>query len=235
MPASPYVEMIDTESLSQTALRLVLPIAEARMFERLGDEAEFQPQGDGEARLELLRDDVAVTVRGEAQVRVLAHCSRCLVPVRHPLTCRVSHRLVLPEFAGSLVAPSEAEDACKTNARGADVGRGGPRGRGKPGGGDRGAEGKGPSEPIVVADLAELTDSTVTRVLKGRHLDPLELVGEDLVMALPLRALCRSRCRGLCGSCGTNLNTHPCACAPAGRALPLAELAHIKLRQPAKS
>lgn len=38
------------------------------------------------------------------------------------------------------------------------------------------------------------------------------IVGEQLVLALPVRFLCREDCRGLCPRCGTNLNVGTCAC-----------------------
>lgn len=39
------------------------------------------------------------------------------------------------------------------------------------------------------------------------------IVGEQLVLGLPLRFLCRDDCRGLCPRCGTNLNEKTCACS----------------------
>jgi uncharacterized protein len=37
-----------------------------------------------------------------------------------------------------------------------------------------------------------------------RRLDLAEVVREQIVLAVPLRRLCREDCRGLCPSCGTN-------------------------------
>lgn len=36
---------------------------------------------------------------------------------------------------------------------------------------------------------------------------------EQLLLALPLKAICRDNCRGLCPQCGTNLNQEQCSCA----------------------
>ncbi len=33
------------------------------------------------------------------------------------------------------------------------------------------------------------------------------------MLALPLKAICRDDCKGLCPHCGTNLNAEKCACA----------------------
>jgi len=49
-----------------------------------------------------------------------------------------------------------------------------------------------------------------------------DVVREQLLLSIPMRVLCRSDCRGLCGSCGKNLNEGPCGCPPPA-ASPLAE------------
>jgi len=40
-----------------------------------------------------------------------------------------------------------------------------------------------------------------------------ELVRQQLLSSLPLRALCRADCKGLCPRCGQNLNRGKCQCA----------------------
>jgi uncharacterized protein len=42
--------------------------------------------------------------------------------------------------------------------------------------------------------------------------DPL--IDEQVHLEIPMRALCREDCRGLCPDCGSDRNTAPCACAP---------------------
>lgn len=37
-------------------------------------------------------------------------------------------------------------------------------------------------------------------------------VREELLLALPTRAVCREACAGLCPRCGTNRNLNPCEC-----------------------
>jgi len=36
---------------------------------------------------------------------------------------------------------------------------------------------------------------------------------EQLLLALPLKVICREDCKGLCPHCGTNLNVEQCSCA----------------------
>lgn len=39
-----------------------------------------------------------------------------------------------------------------------------------------------------------------------------ELVSADIVLELPIKALCKEECKGLCPKCGTNLNETSCGC-----------------------
>ncbi len=40
-----------------------------------------------------------------------------------------------------------------------------------------------------------------------------DVLQEQVLLALPLKAICRDNCRGLCPHCGKNLNVEQCACA----------------------
>jgi uncharacterized protein len=46
----------------------------------------------------------------------------------------------------------------------------------------------------------------------GDEIDLSPLIIEQLILALPSRALCREDCQGLCPHCGTNLNVKRCEC-----------------------
>ena len=45
------------------------------------------------------------------------------------------------------------------------------------------------------------------------ELDPF--IYENLVADIPMRITCRDDCKGLCATCGANLNVGECRCAPA--------------------
>jgi uncharacterized protein len=48
-----------------------------------------------------------------------------------------------------------------------------------------------------------------------RHiLDLEEILRQDALLAAPVHPLCRADCRGLCPTCGKNLNEGPCDCRP---------------------
>jgi uncharacterized protein len=40
-----------------------------------------------------------------------------------------------------------------------------------------------------------------------------DAVREQVLLALPLKAICREDCKGLCSHCGANLNLEQCSCA----------------------
>ncbi len=49
-------------------------------------------------------------------------------------------------------------------------------------------------------------------VFSGGFIDLDELVREQLLLAFPMRRLCREECRGLCPRCGADLNVEECRC-----------------------
>ena len=48
---------------------------------------------------------------------------------------------------------------------------------------------------------------------QGGAIDLRPLVSEQVYLALPQNPHCREGCRGLCQTCGANLNEKPCACS----------------------
>jgi uncharacterized protein len=48
---------------------------------------------------------------------------------------------------------------------------------------------------------------------EGEGLQLEDALREQVLLALPLRTLCREDCKGLCPQCGTNLNAGQCSCA----------------------
>jgi len=46
----------------------------------------------------------------------------------------------------------------------------------------------------------------------GDEIDLRDAVQEEVVMALPMRTLCREDCKGLCPHCGADLNQGDCGC-----------------------
>jgi uncharacterized protein len=63
----------------------------------------------------------------------------------------------------------------------------------------------------------------------GKTIDLDPLVREQVLLALPMHAVCRDDCKGLCGTCGQNLNEGECGCARSQVDPRLAVLKNVKL------
>lgn len=81
-----------------------------------------------------------------------------------------------------------------------EFGRGAPPSLGPAGGGPaRGESALGPEDFVVPVGPDETVDLS-------------EVIRQHLVLALPIAPRCREGCRGLCPSCGADLNVGRCAC-----------------------
>ena len=63
----------------------------------------------------------------------------------------------------------------------------------------------------------------------GDRIDLREGIQEQILMALPVRPLCRESCKGLCPQCGANLNKGDCGCDHAPRNTQFSALKKLKL------
>jgi uncharacterized protein len=72
----------------------------------------------------------------------------------------------------------------------------------RPQGSDAGRE-----ELSVTAAEAEVS------YYQGNGLLLEDVLREQILLALPLRAICKEECKGLCPHCGKNLNLEQCSCA----------------------
>ncbi len=70
-------------------------------------------------------------------------------------------------------------------------------------------------------------DDTDIGFYQGDGLFLADVLKEQLLLSLPMKVICQSDCRGLCATCGANLNHEECRCethATDGRLAPLARL-----------
>ena len=76
----------------------------------------------------------------------------------------------------------------------------------------------------------ELTDDELDlSVYEGDELDLSPLLREQIILALPTRPLCDDSCKGLCPTCGLNLNVESCSCTASTGDARLAVLRNIKI------
>jgi uncharacterized protein len=65
----------------------------------------------------------------------------------------------------------------------------------------------GEEERSVPATEAEIS------YYQGNGLLLEDVLREQILLAVPLKAICREDCKGLCPHCGKNMNTEQCSCA----------------------
>jgi uncharacterized protein len=65
---------------------------------------------------------------------------------------------------------------------------------------------------------------------QGEEINLQNEIQEQVVLAFPLRPLCKSGCKGLCPQCGADLNTAACDCDPSPPAGKFAALKNLKLK-----
>ncbi len=66
-------------------------------------------------------------------------------------------------------------------------------------------------EPSPASETVEPDEGDVN-YYKGKTLNLYNVLRDQLFLALPLKPLCREECKGLCPSCGADLNKGPCSC-----------------------
>ena len=71
-----------------------------------------------------------------------------------------------------------------------------------------------PLGAVKMPDEVSISDAdTEIGFYQGDGLELAEAVKEQVLLAVPLRALCREDCLGLCPQCGTNKNAAECHCS----------------------
>jgi uncharacterized protein len=75
----------------------------------------------------------------------------------------------------------------------------------------------------------ELTAQQIGLILyQGEEIDLRDALAEQVVLALPHKPLCRRDCKGLCQTCGADLNRQACQCKPDSSGGPFEVLKGVK-------
>ncbi|GAB6095597.1 DUF177 domain-containing protein [Desulfatiferula olefinivorans] len=69
-----------------------------------------------------------------------------------------------------------------------------------------------PGEEELDMEIGE--EDIATEYYSGDVIELRHIIEEQVVLGLPLHPLCSDLCKGLCPSCGANLNLAPCTCNP---------------------
>jgi DUF177 domain-containing protein len=62
--------------------------------------------------------------------------------------------------------------------------------------------------------LAPFDEDEIFPIDAHHQVDLTEAIRQNLLLALPMVAVCQADCKGLCPQCGHDLNLGPCACEP---------------------
>lgn len=66
---------------------------------------------------------------------------------------------------------------------------------------------------IIVDELDEDYEAEDMQILiKDSFVDLEESIKQLVYLSMPMKALCKSSCKGICSKCGINLNTDKCEC-----------------------
>ena len=71
-------------------------------------------------------------------------------------------------------------------------------------------------------------DDSEIGFFEGEGLFLADVLKEQVLLALPLKVICQSDCRGLCPNCGANLNHEECRCETHATDPRMAPLARLK-------
>lgn len=71
-------------------------------------------------------------------------------------------------------------------------------------------------------------DDTEIGFFEGEGLFLTDVLAEQINLALPMKVICRSDCRGLCPHCGVNLNNEECRCEPHAGDARMAPLSRLR-------
>lgn len=83
-------------------------------------------------------------------------------------------------------------------------------------------------EPLGDEEEAELEGEVYPLPARGDQLDLGPPLREELIVRVPQYVVCSESCRGLCPSCGANLNETTCACEPEEKSSPWSGLRNLK-------
>lgn len=83
-------------------------------------------------------------------------------------------------------------------------------------------------EPLAAEEEDELEGEVYPLPERGDQLDLGPALREELILRVPAFVVCAESCRGLCPSCGANLNETTCECVPEEEPSPWSALKNLK-------
>lgn len=82
-----------------------------------------------------------------------------------------------------------------------------------------------PVESIAREEEIEVSeDELEVAFFSGSGIELADVVTEQVILAVPMKIVCREKCLGLCPVCGANRNQQACGCSPPAHESPFASL-----------
>lgn len=209
--------LVKIEEIQEPGLELKEAIKPEVFAEALADAGGFELVSSRPLSASFKRVSGQVHLKGAFGAVVKGPCRRCLKPVTLDLPVEFALRMV-PEGRRRGDDEDESGDA-----------QGGPPGA-KGAGSRRKRSKKDDDGQAPVAASFEL-DEIDAEPFDGKTIDLDPVIREQVLLALPVTVLCREDCKGLCPTCGQDLNEQDCGHGKEKEVdVRLAKLKDIKLK-----
>jgi uncharacterized protein len=87
-----------------------------------------------------------------------------------------------------------------------------------------------PEKSETREDLELTAEELEISYYQGDFIDLEPIICEQIILQIPIKALCKEECRGLCPHCGINLNVETCNCHLEVVDIRMAALKNIKVK-----
>ncbi len=196
--------LVKIEEIQEKGLTLNAPVEPKVLEAALLDGGDFTLRRSTPLAASFVKVSGQVHLKGSLTVDVAAPCRRCLTEV---------HQTISVQFALRMVQERPKED---------DEDEAEPAKKGRAGRKERREEPEEASFELDEVDAEPFDGKTI-------DLDPI--VREQVLLALPVSVLCKEECKGLCATCGQDLNVSDCGHGATKPPDPrLAKLKDIKLK-----
>ncbi|MDO9308572.1 MAG: DUF177 domain-containing protein [Deltaproteobacteria bacterium] len=88
---------------------------------------------------------------------------------------------------------------------------------------------KDTATPSVEDEIELGEEDLLSSVYQGDEIDLTHEIQEQIAMEIPLKPLCSDACKGLCHTCGTDLNVSQCTCSKETTSLAFSALKNFKV------
>lgn len=82
-------------------------------------------------------------------------------------------------------------------------------------------------QTLIAGQEEEITEEEKEPLFENNIFDLSEYIRQSVLVEVPIRPLCSEDCKGLCPTCGSNLNEGPCDCPVNIEASPFSVLAEL--------